>query len=179
MLYVNSNENEKTFIKLYEKYYDKIYNYIHKHVFNKEVAEDLTSNTFLNAYNYIKKKDPEIQNFSAWLYKIATNEYLLYHREYTKRKKNISYDENEVILEAEKQKALTDDFSEELIKKEIIRKAFSKLKESEKVILQMHFFDKLKYSEISKALNMNENSVRSKMHRAIGKIRRCMENKYS
>ena len=98
MLQIDSNEDEKSFIKLYDKYYKKIFNYIFRSILHKETSEDLTSNTFLKALNFIKKKNPTIKNFSAWIYKIATNEILMHHR-YKGGKNNVSLDDEKNQLQ--------------------------------------------------------------------------------
>jgi RNA polymerase sigma-70 factor (ECF subfamily) len=59
---------------LYEKYFDQIYKFIFLKTFDKELTEDLTSQTFLKAIDKIKSfKNDENANFRAWLYRVAYN----------------------------------------------------------------------------------------------------------
>ena len=171
MQYINSNENEKSFLKLYDKYYKKIYNYIFRSILHKETAEDLTSNTFFKALDYIKKKNPKIKNFSAWIYKIATNE-LLMHLRYKRTKNIISLDD-----EAQLQNILKDDRINP-IDKHIdfltVKKAMENLKPLEMIMIDMHFFENKNYSEMSKVLKIKENTLRSKMHRILQKMNKLL-----
>ncbi|HEQ72575.1 MAG TPA: RNA polymerase subunit sigma-70, partial [Spirochaetia bacterium] len=66
--------NEHEFMLLYDEYVGKIYNFILRSVLHRETAEDLTATVMTNALSSIKRRRILIQNFSAWLYKIATNE---------------------------------------------------------------------------------------------------------
>jgi len=163
---VNSNEDEKSFKGLYNKYYKPIYNYIFHRVLNKENAEDITSNTFFNALNFIKKKNPRIEDFHAWIYKIATNEILIFKKNH---KNNLSIDDcNEQILEfidnkGEKKKESFFDFI-------ILQKEIEKMKETEKNLVALYFFEKKSYLEISEITGINENTLRPMMSRLLKKL---------
>ncbi|MDD4318737.1 MAG: sigma-70 family RNA polymerase sigma factor [Candidatus Peribacteraceae bacterium] len=61
------------FALLYDKYHVPIYRYVYYRTFDKETAEDLTSQTFLKALERIRTFDPQRGNFGAWLYRIARN----------------------------------------------------------------------------------------------------------
>jgi RNA polymerase sigma-70 factor, ECF subfamily len=165
---VNCNENEKDFIELYKKYFPKIYNYIYRKFFNKEIAEDLTSNTFFKALDFIKKNNPEIKNFNAWLYKIATNEINM-HLRYMKDKKNLSIDDNESSLIISSENS-NEGALNKFIDFMALKNALVKLNVKEQNIIEMHFFENLDYREISEILDIRESSLRSIIHRALKKI---------
>ena len=73
---VKSIQQGKTenFVELYEKYVKKIFDFIFFKVGNKQYTEDLTSDTFLKAFDKIKTFDTKKNiQFSSWLYSIARN----------------------------------------------------------------------------------------------------------
>lgn len=73
---VKSIQQGKTenFVQLYEKYVKKIFDFIFFKVGNKQDAEDLTSDTFLKAFDKIETFDTKKNiQFSSWLYSIARN----------------------------------------------------------------------------------------------------------
>lgn len=73
---VTSIQQGKTenFVELYEKYVKKIFDFIFFKVGNKQDAEDLTSDTFLKAFDKIKTFNPQKNiQFSSRLYSIARN----------------------------------------------------------------------------------------------------------
>lgn len=65
---------------LYESYIKKIYGFIFYKVYNREIAQDLTSEAFLAALDKIKSFDPKKGKFSSWLYQIARNKVIDYYR---------------------------------------------------------------------------------------------------
>jgi RNA polymerase sigma-70 factor, ECF subfamily len=168
MLIVNSNESEKSFTGLYNKYYDKIYNYIFRQIFNRENSEDLTSNTFLNAMDHIKKKNPRIENFNAWIYKIATNEIISFKRK-DKSKKQLSIDECNMNLADFIEESPAENINEfqDFV---ILRKEMEKMSQVEKSLLTLHYFEKKTYPEISQIINIKENTLRPMMTRTLRKL---------
>ncbi len=70
---------EAAFAKLFDLYHAPITGYLYRLVGDREVANDLAQDTFLKAYRALERTGPEL-NFRAWLYRIATNTALSYHR---------------------------------------------------------------------------------------------------
>ncbi|MCC6315067.1 MAG: RNA polymerase sigma factor [Thermomicrobiales bacterium] len=60
------------FTRLFEQYHAPILNYLHRMVGDRAVAEDLTQDTFIKAYNALPSTRPDLA-FKPWLYRIATN----------------------------------------------------------------------------------------------------------
>lgn len=167
-MFEDLNEIEKLFIDSYDKFYDKIYNYIFRSIPNKELSEDLTSNTFFKALKYLKKNSKKIVNIKSWLYKIATNEILMHHR----------YNKDKIIINCE-----NEDFQSYLMMNEnilsignneidflAVKQAINELKSLEKVIIEMHYFENMDYQEISEILDIKVNTLRSLMHRTLKKL---------
>lgn len=65
---------------LYDFYFDKIYRFIYYKVFSQDIAEDLTSDTFLKALEKIGSFNKEKGSFNSWLYQIARNTVIDYYR---------------------------------------------------------------------------------------------------
>jgi RNA polymerase sigma-70 factor (ECF subfamily) len=164
--------SEREFIALYDEFFPKIYNFILRTVAFPEVAEDLTSNVFTSALKYIKTKDVEIKNFSAWMYKIATNEVLKYLN--SKRKKaTLSLDDERKQLG----NYLVDersDKTERFARYWTVKQALKKLKPEEAVIVEMHFFEDKKYDEMAGILNMKEATIRTRVHRILKKLEKII-----
>ncbi len=174
MISVNSNEPEKDFLSLYKKYYSCIYGYIAKKLFNRELAEDMTSATFLKALDHISRKNPKIENFRAWIYKIATNEINQHHR-YMKGKNNLSLDDEESNF-MNFLPANNGDGADRYIDFITVKKALERLKPEEKTLIELYYFENLDYSEISRVMNKKESTLRSMVCRALKKIESLMGN---
>ena len=65
-------KRQDEFLDAYDKYGDPIYRHCYFRVYNKEIAEDLTQETFIKTWRYITE-GKEIQNIKAFLYKVAVN----------------------------------------------------------------------------------------------------------
>jgi len=161
------------FRKFYEEYYDKIFNYIFRNVYRRELAEDLTSQTFLKAFRFVKKTQPDIDNFNAWIYRIATNEVLKDHRK--KGNKMFLSIDDETLQLKDFIKDTSTDIEKRITAQMDLRKAFKKLHPEELIIIELYFFENKKYSEIAGILNMKENTLRSRLHRTLKKIKKHLQ----
>lgn len=64
---------------LYGRYYERILNFFYRRVRERAVAEDLTSQVFLAALEYLTAAEREL-HFRPWLYRVATNAWLTHER---------------------------------------------------------------------------------------------------
>jgi RNA polymerase sigma-70 factor (ECF subfamily) len=164
-----SVKSEQDFLAVYEEFFPKIYSFVLRTVAHPEAAEDLTSNAFADAFRYIKTKDVEIKNFSAWMYKIATNEVLKYLNN-KRRKYTVSIDDERVCLDS----YLVDedaDKTEEFTRYWTVKQALEKLKPEEAIIVELYFFESKKYEELAEILNVSETAIRTRVHRILKKLK--------
>src|SRR4051794_26016903 len=73
-LVLDARENNAAFVKLYDKYYETMLGYIYRRTLDRNLAADICSETFLKAFQNIKRYEWRNLPFSAWLYRIASNE---------------------------------------------------------------------------------------------------------
>ncbi|MDQ0412392.1 RNA polymerase sigma factor [Mesobacillus stamsii] len=66
-------------IELYETYKNAIFLYLYRSTLNKHVAEDLTQDTFLKAFQSLARFRGD-SSLKTWLFKIARNTYINYSR---------------------------------------------------------------------------------------------------
>ncbi|MFH0856443.1 MAG: RNA polymerase sigma factor, partial [bacterium] len=78
-------KDEKTFAEVYDLYIEKIYRFIFFKVSNVRDAEDLTSEVFLKAWQYINE-GKKIKSVNAFLYAIARNKVIDHYRKNSKIK---------------------------------------------------------------------------------------------
>jgi RNA polymerase sigma-70 factor (ECF subfamily) len=156
-------KDKQAFVKIYNLYVDDIYRFIYFKVGHKEEAQDITSDVFLKAWNYIVlNKIDKSKNLKALFYKIARNTIVDYYRS----KKETSPLENleNTDLKDIKQdpQALTeikDDY-------ERILKLLNNLKEEYKEIIILKHINELSWKEISQTLSKSKGSLRVLLHRA-------------
>jgi RNA polymerase sigma-70 factor (ECF subfamily) len=69
----------EAFGHIYDRHIRTIYNFVFYKVFDKDLAEDLTSQTFFKALKNVSSVDPD-RAIISWLYKIAHNSILDHYR---------------------------------------------------------------------------------------------------
>ena len=167
-----AKEDPQAFSILYEKYYSKIFGYILKRTADVEIAEDITSETFLKALNKLWTFKWRGISFSSWLYRIASNETANFFR----KKKRIIFlekppepiaDSNplEEVMKAQEEMKKHGDFL-------ILHEKISQLPLKYQEVIYLKFFEKKKIKEICEILGKKEGTVKSLLHRAIEKLRK-------
>ncbi len=161
-----SRNDSRAFGELYEKYFDRIYYFLLRQTDDEEIAGDLCSQTFVNALNSLSRYAFRGLPFSAWLYKIASNEVNKHYRK-SKGKKIFSIEEIKV-------RELVDR-SDEDWDEEIIQRLLTYLKDLPTDMLQvleLRFFEDKDFKEIAFILDMTESGAKMRTYRALDKLRK-------
>jgi RNA polymerase sigma-70 factor (ECF subfamily) len=155
----------KIFSKIYDRYIDKIYRFIFLKVNSQEIAQDLTSETFLRGWESFKNGN-KIENPQAFLYRIARNLVTDYYRE--KGRAQVVSAEYVPIADPrqdlEEKAMLTSDIN-------IIRKALAGLSEDYQNVIIWHYLDDLPIPEIAVMLDRTEEATRVLLSRALKALR--------
>ncbi len=164
--------DRNSFDMLVKKYANQIFNLALRLSGNRDMAQDIAQEAFINAYTGIKKFQ-EKSSFSSWLYRIAVNCWKNKVR-YEKRRfysKHTSIDE---MTETEdgvikREIVLKDDIENEVeikIKSEEVQKILNTLDyESQIIIILRDIFEK-EYEEISEIMKIPLGTVKSRLSRA-------------
>lgn len=161
MLNIEFNGVNTPFLSVYDKYYKKIYNFILRQINNEENTKDLTSQTFFKAIKFLKSKNkPKIN--SAWLYTVASNEIKMFFRR-QKKIKFIPFDESQEI----KNNYADENDGLKYLKLERLKQLLTNLKQDEKIMIQLHFFEDMSYRDMGKMLKKSEGALRVRMHRIL------------
>lgn len=145
------------FANLYRQVYEDLYRFALYTLKNKADAEDVVSETVVDAFATIKNLRKE-DSFKGWIFRILYNKCKDKLREYTK--KTVELPEEYV------EKSSTEKVEEGAV----MRALFYELSEEERMIISMHLFAGYTSKEIGTLLYMNENTVRSKESRALKKL---------
>ena len=161
--------SQKAFTMLYNTHYRTVYCNVYNIVKNKDVADDLTSETFLKAFKSIDKFTKDI-SFEMWLKTIANHHSIDFIRSGKKSQGDLYIDDE---LE---QEFVHTDYSnpeKEMIKKEeseMLAKTISKMGSRQKEIIQMRFTEELTYQEIADRLGLSIGTIKHYLHRYKEKI---------
>lgn len=156
--------------KLYRLYFHDIYLYLLALSWNKDVAEEITQETFFKAMKALKhfRGDCDIQ---VWLCQIAKNSY------YTYCTKNKRFDAMEIDED------LSDDrvqIEKDYINKEqaeLVKKILNNMEEPYQKVFRLRVFAELSFRKIGDIFGKSENWGRVTFHRARLKMMKEMEEK--
>ncbi|HAU39983.1 MAG: ECF subfamily RNA polymerase sigma-24 subunit, RNA polymerase sigma-70 factor, ECF subfamily [Candidatus Peregrinibacteria bacterium GW2011_GWF2_43_17] len=165
------------FVRLYDKYFDQIYRFVLTRVADVQLAEDLTSDTFLIAIEKIGSYTWMGKPFSAWLYRVAINEI---NQHYKKSKHEFEasvakwHDIGEKFEAPDHDIKEGEDAKESLANLKLLNESFHKLSEDDKDILSLKYFENLSYQEIADALELTVTNVGVKLNRATERLKKCV-----
>jgi len=161
--------DSSAFANIQNKYKSKIAALIRRMIKNPDDVEDLTQETFIKAYKAL----PKFQfgySFSAWIYRIASNNCIDFLRK--KRFQIISIDqpignpEDENYFEIEDNSYIPDIDVLSNEKKKIINDAIEELPENYKKIIELRHKGEMEYKEISIKLDLPLGTVKAHLFRA-------------
>ncbi|HEX9804874.1 MAG TPA: RNA polymerase sigma factor [Candidatus Dojkabacteria bacterium] len=164
----------KWFGEVYEVYFDKIYTFVSYMTRNKEVAEDIVSQTFEKAMLNIDTFEYRGYSFGAWLYRIARN--LVYDRSKSKKDNNYSAEEIYDFVSDESISLVEKIEDQEMI--ELIRLGLEELKEEQKEVLVLRYVEGYSIKEVCEILSKSEDSVKSLAKRGIKILKQRVIEKY-
>jgi RNA polymerase sigma-70 factor (ECF subfamily) len=163
------SRNEKDFTRVYNRLKPSISYYLRELVPQMDDRNEVIATTFSKVWNKIEQYDP-YWNFSTWVYRIARNEALLFHRG---RKKTYSYEsmEEKGINMESKLNAYHEsdyDFEEDPIDSlyDQAVNAIDSLPEIYKTVLTLREIQKKKYEDIAEELGWKHNTVRTRIRKA-------------
>lgn len=159
-----SQGDMKAFHELYDSASKSVYGFALSILKNSHDAEDVLQETFLKVYSNASDYEPHGKPM-AWILRITRNLSMTKLREKTK---NAEY--NDTLSEDIDLSSLHD-----AEKRLLIENLFKILSDEEKQILVLHAVCGMKHREIANLMDISLNTVISKYHRAIKKLKSAME----
>lgn len=157
---------------LYRAFIDEIYRFIFFKTSSKEVAEDLTSQVFMQALEHIGTFRYQLgARFSSWLYSIARNQVIDYYR---KQHPVVELKAAEPLAQAETASRSTD----KVIEQEQIQAVIKELLPADQEILTLRLWQDKTYAEISRITTSNAVAVRARFSRALKKFKTLYSEHY-
>ena len=156
----------------------RIYNLCLRLVGNPEDAAELTQEAFLNAWRGLGRFQGE-SSFSTWLYRLASNVCIDFLRK-EKRRQSLSMTVSLDGEEGERQAELPDERhapERELERAEVRRavaEGLERLSPEHRQVLVMRERSGLSYAEIGAVLGLEEGTVKSRISRARGALRKVL-----
>jgi len=168
--------DKEKFRMLVEKYQQMVFRTCMGFLHNKDDADDLTQDIFIQAYQSLSRFKSEAA-FSTWLYRIAVNASL---NKVRKSSKNLILQRIDAFFGTEKSKDLTfspsdmEDPENILIRQEHIewiRRTLDSLPENQRTAIVLSKYDDLSQKEIAEIMKTTEGAVEALLQRAKKNLR--------
>jgi RNA polymerase sigma-70 factor (ECF subfamily) len=158
---------DRDFSELYRTHLRDVYSYTYYRIGNHHDAEDLTEQTFLQAYRHFERalRESNGRPLRPWLIRIAHNLAANYYRDRARRPQTVL--EHAGTLSALHPTAELVEDREEL--KEVLA-GVSRLPDDRREALIMRFALGMDNSEIARALGRSEGATKVLIHRAIRQL---------
>ena len=144
----------EVFAAYYEKVYRELYYFALHTLKNPQDAEDAVSETVTDAFAAVEKlRDNE--KFRAWIFQILSNKCRRKLKEYTQKTVELPDD-------------LPAGTTEESLQ---VREALDRLEETDRQIICLNVVGGFKSHEIGEMMQMNHNTVRSRISRGLNKMK--------
>lgn len=162
-----AREDPAAFGRLYDTFVQPIYRYVFSRVANAHAAEDVTSQTFMAAYESLPRYRERGQ-FSAWLFRIAQS----------KINDHFRRSRREVGLEAagklfEREDGLGALVHAEELKR--IRLLIENLSAEEQELIRLRYVADLSFAEMAELLGRREEAVKKSLYRLLARLKGHME----
>jgi RNA polymerase sigma-70 factor, ECF subfamily len=174
--------DDETFRVVVEKYQKMVLNCSYKFLRNRESAEDITQEVFLQVFESITSFRAD-SKLSTWIYRITVTK-SLNHLKSLKRKKRFAmlislFGEDKVeqrISASENMNPIKGLENQERAR--VLNLALEKLPENQRIAFTLSKINEMSYEEISSVLNTSISSVESLIHRAKTNLKKILFTYY-
>ena len=147
---------------LMKEYRDPIYWHIRRITVNSEDAQDATQETFIRVFRSFSRFDRS-RSFTAWLYRIATNEAL---RIIDKRHPTVNVEDNADVMSM-----LADEYIDlSDVEAVNLQKAILSLSRKQQITFNLRYYDELSFEEIAEITDSTPGGAKANWHNAKVKI---------
>jgi RNA polymerase sigma-70 factor (ECF subfamily) len=160
------NKDVKAYEKLYNLYCDSISGVVNNIVKNENIAQEITQDVFIKAWNKADTYSEKKGRFFTWLLNIARNSAIDYTRskKFKQSKQNLNSDFFVDILESS---SSLDNSTNTIGLKEFV----TKLSDKCKAVIELLYFKGFTQKEASEELNMPLGTIKTRNRSCIGELR--------
>jgi RNA polymerase sigma-70 factor (ECF subfamily) len=157
----------------YASYGQAVYSYVRFHLTSADAAEDVTAETFLKAFQAASRFDPGAGAARTWLFRIAQNT-LRDHLRRARVRRHVPLGAmRDLVCQAPSPE-------ERLLWEEQVARlldAVADLPERDREIVSLRYGSDLDTSAVAEVLGIHEAAVRTRLWRALGRLREAMEER--
>jgi RNA polymerase sigma-70 factor, ECF subfamily len=164
----------RAFALIYDRYLDVVYRYVYFRVNNKQLAEDLTSETFLRALRRIASVSWQGRDFGAWLVTIARNLVVDYYKSGRYRLEVTTGD----VIDAEREDRAPEGRPETAVVDHLtnvaLLTAVKQLNPEQQECIVLRFLQGFSVAETAQAMGKNEGAIKALQYRAVRALLRLL-----
>ena len=158
----NSRDKESLFSDIVNSYEAKLLNVVNKIINDIDISKDIVQDTFLIFYEKGNMFEGR-SSIYTWLYRIATNKSIDFIRKKVRERKYIK-------KISHTKEVVSDSHDNQIHEKIIVSQALSQLDETFRMPLILAEYENMSYAEIAQQLNIEINTVRTRIFRARKKM---------
>lgn len=158
--------DETAFVETYELFAPKLYRHALFRTSSPQVAEDIMSETFVRAWEFVRARAEEIRHLKAFLYRVADNLIVDHYRKNARAPLSIS-EEMEETLRASGD---THEDVDRILEGERMAGYLRRLRPHIRDLLVMRYIDDLSIEHIAERIGKKKNAVYVALHRAVKEL---------
>jgi RNA polymerase sigma-70 factor, ECF subfamily len=160
--------DRNAFAELYLRYYADVFHYCIRRLFDRHLAEDVTSTVFFKAMHGLESFNGGASGLRNWLLRIATNAVNDQLREARRRAKWME----KAGVEGDPAVVPDEELAE---RKALLQRALLSLKPQYQTVITLRFFENMRLTEIADCLGEKPSTIRTWLWRATAKLRRRLD----
>ena len=163
-----AQQNPALFRPLYDRYYEPIFHFIFKRTQDAVLCADLCSQVFLKAMQKLENYSFQGVPFSAWLFRIASNEVSQHYR-HTQKKRVVSIEDRNLSN-------MIDELDSDGLSqyRDVLIGSLDELREKDLEIIELRFFEQRPFKEIADLLGITESNAKVRTYRVLERLKKIM-----
>ena len=159
--------DQNAFASLVRKYQKQIHTLAWRKIGDFQIAEDIVQETFLQVYQKLETLEDPTQ-FTRWLHQIANRRCIARLRKNSVQTEPLEEtDISEIETEAYSRYVAAEHTKTTAeAQRELVKKLLAELKENDREVITLYYFEEMTSSEIGEFLGVPENTIKSRLHRA-------------
>jgi RNA polymerase sigma-70 factor (ECF subfamily) len=160
----------EAFGRLYDAYSDTVFRYVYYRVSNRQLAEDITSETFLRALRRIGTFTWQGRDFGAWLVTIARN-LVADHFKSSRYRLEVPTGE---MMDSNETECSPEDSVLSYLSNRALLDAVCRLNSQQQECVTLRFLHGLSVAETAKIMGKNDGAIKTLQYRAIRTLARLL-----
>lgn len=159
--------NEEAWAEIYGRHAQQVYAYIYYRIGDQHSAEDLAADVFVKALAGIKGYVWRGTPLLAWLYRIAHNVTVDYHKSAARRMQHQAGGEHEDVPGK-------DDHLGAFVERSDMMQAISRLTDDQQQVVILRFYQGMSNAQVATVMSKPEGAVKALQSRALRSLRRII-----